>query len=158
MPQRVYIETTIPSAYYNTRSEPEAVACCNWTREWWDEHRHNYEVVCSDAVLDELSEGSHPNQAQKVAMALSIPLVRATPEVFDIVEHYITCHLMPADPNGDALHLALASVHHCDILLTWNCRHLANYKKTGHIRRVNEKLGLHVPVILTPFELLESED
>ncbi len=49
---------------------------------------------------------------------------------------------MPNDPLGDALHLAIASYHKCDFLLTWNCRHLANANKFGHIRRVNVMLGL----------------
>jgi hypothetical protein len=47
---------------------------------------------------------------------------------------------MPQSPTGDALHLALASVHGCDFLLTWNCVHLANPNKLDHIRHVNERL------------------
>jgi hypothetical protein len=41
---------------------------------------------------------------------------------------------MPANPTGDALHLALAYYHKCDFLVTWNCEHLANANKFGHIR------------------------
>ena len=61
---------------------------------------------------------------------------------------------MPADPVGDALHLALASVHKADYLVTWNCRHLANANKFDHIRRVNALLGLAVPALVTPLELM----
>jgi hypothetical protein len=39
--------------------------------------------------------------------------------------------LMPADPGGDAMHLALASYHKCDFLVTWNCRHLANASRSS---------------------------
>ena len=46
--------------------------------------------------------------------------------VADTVGAYVAHYVMPADPAGDALHLAIASVHKCDFLLTWNCRHLAN--------------------------------
>ncbi len=65
---------------------------------------------------------------------------------------------MPTDPAGDALHLALASYHKCDFLVTWNCRHLANANKIGHIRRVNTMLGLFVPALVTPLELLGGRD
>ncbi len=65
---------------------------------------------------------------------------------------------MPADPTGDALHLALASVHKADYLLTWNCKHLANANKFDHIRRVNALLGLHVPALVTPLELMLEEE
>jgi hypothetical protein len=60
---------------------------------------------------------------------------------------------MPANPTGDALHLALAYSHKCDFLVTWNCEHLANANKFGHIRRVNTMLGLFVPSLVTPMEL-----
>ncbi|TAN47249.1 MAG: hypothetical protein EPN21_18080 [Methylococcaceae bacterium] len=39
--------------------------------------------------------------------------------------------------------------------LTWNCRHLANANKFGHIRRINTLLGLFVPTLVTPLELIE---
>jgi len=45
----------------------------------------------------------------------------------------------------------------CDMLVTWNCRHLANANKTGHIRRVNALLGLRTPLLVTPLELLEKD-
>lgn len=59
---------------------------------------------------------------------------------------------------GDALHLALASHHKCEFLVTWNCRHLANANKFGHIRRVNTLLGLYVPTLTTPLEMLGDND
>lgn len=74
--------------------------------------------------------------------------------IADIVEAYISHQVMPKDPAGDALHLALASFHKCDFLVTWNCQHLANANKFGHIRRVNTLLGLFIPTIVTPLELL----
>jgi hypothetical protein len=61
---------------------------------------------------------------------------------------------MPADARGDAAHLAMASLHGIDFLLTWNCKHLANANKTGHIRVINQRLGLHVPVLSTPMTLV----
>ena len=65
---------------------------------------------------------------------------------------------MPAEALGDAHHLALASFHHCDILVTWNCRHIANTNKLPHIRRVNGLLGLETPALATPLQLLEKDD
>jgi hypothetical protein len=65
---------------------------------------------------------------------------------------------MPAGPAGDALHLAIASYHKCDFLVTWNCRHLANAKKFGHLRKINTLLGLFIPALVTPLELLGESD
>ncbi len=154
MRQRVYIETTIPSFYYEVRTEPEMIARRNWTRTWWDSHRHEYELVTSEAVLDELEAGNFPNRAQALTLLAEVPLTPVEPAIVEIVEAYIQRLVMPRDPTGDALHLALASFHKCDFLLTWNVRHLANANKFGHIRRVNTLLGLFTPTLVTPLELL----
>ena len=155
---KVYIETTIPSFYYEVRSEPDMVARRMWTREWWDEQRHAYDLVTSDAVVDELERGNHPVKEEALSLLESVELLSIEPEVAEIVEAYIRHQVMPNDPLGDALHLALASYHKCDFLLTWNCRHLANANKFGHIRRINTLLGLFVPILLTPLELLGGTD
>lgn len=87
-----------------------------------------------------------------------LPLLAVEPAVVEIVEAYIRHKVMPGDPRGDALHLALASFYKCDFLATWNCLHLANANKFAHIRRVNALLGLFVPALVTPLQLLGASD
>jgi predicted nucleic acid-binding protein len=157
MRRRIYIETTIPSFYFETRPEPEMVARRSWTREWWAVAALRDEIVTSEAVFEELSGGEHPHRADCLAMVAELPLLRIEPAVAETVEAYIAHKLMPRDPGGDALHLALASHYRCDFLATWNCRHLANANKFDHIRRINGILGLYVPALVTPLELLGEE-
>lgn len=64
---------------------------------------------------------------------------------------------MPREDLGDAFHFALASHYCCDVLLTNNVAHLANPNKSRHIRQVNEELGLFVPALKTPREMIEEE-
>ena len=161
MKPKIYIETTIPSFYYETRTDPAALARQQWTRQWWEKHRRDYVVLTSVAVLDELQSEAYPQSKRAKCLELikELSLVVVEPEVIDIVQVYIAHKVMPRDPAGDALHLALASYHKCDFLLTWNCQHLANANKFGHIRRINTLLGLFVPDLVTPLELLgEDED
>jgi hypothetical protein len=150
----VYIETSIPSFYFEVRPEPEMVARRQWTRDWWTNARNRYHLVTSAAVLSELDRGNYPNKGQALDLIRELPLIPIETEVADLVGAYIRHRVMPNDPTGDALHLALASYHRCDFLLTWNCRHLANANKFGHIQRVNQMLGMHIPLLTTPMELL----
>ena len=92
--------------------------------------------------------------ARVLQLMKDIPLVSIEESISEIVETYIRHQVMPSDPVGDALHLAVASYHKCDFLLTWNSRHLANANKFAQIRRVNAMLGLFVPMLVTPLELL----
>lgn len=125
-----------------------------WTRQWWTRARERYRLFTSAAVLDELSRGEYPGQVDCLALMQDLPVLALDAAVADIVAAYVHHKLMPADPGGDALHLALASYHKCDFLLTWNCQHLANANKFGHIRSVNTRLGLYNPALVTPLEFL----
>jgi predicted nucleic acid-binding protein len=150
----VYIETTVFSFHDTFRTEPEMVAMRNWTREWWQTSRGGYESVSSVVVLDELKQGVYDNKEQAVKMALGLEMLSVSDEVLTVAEEYMKRHLMPKEVAGDALHLALASYYGCQYLLTWNCKHLANTRKQEHIRHVNTMLGVMVPTITTPMELL----
>lgn len=130
------------------------VARRNWTRKWWTIAFHEEEFVTSRAVIAELERGNFPGKSDAIALVENCPILEMERPVFDIVEAYVSNHVMPVDPFGDALHLALASYHDCDFLVTWNCRHLANANKFGHIRRMNGILGVSVPGLVTPLELL----
>jgi predicted nucleic acid-binding protein len=152
----VYIETTIPSFYYETREDAESVAMRNWTRQWWDAERVRFDCFTSAAVIEELESGNYPRKTEKMQLVEALPWLEVTTEIEEIVQVYLANHLMPNDSLGDALHLAIASFHKADYLLTWNCKHLANASKRQHVRRINERLRLSTPEILTPMELTET--
>ena len=65
--------------------------------------------------------------------------------------------LVPAQVENDAFHIALAAIHDADILLTWNCRHIANPAIMGPLSLVVRDCGYEVPILCTPEYLLEVE-
>ncbi|HEX6040708.1 hypothetical protein, partial [Longimicrobium sp.] len=107
-------------------------------------------------VVDELLRGHSRPVSWRVWMLNRLLFVDPNREVLATAREYIQSKVMPNDPLGDALHLALASHYKCDVLATWNFRHLANPNKLDHIRRINERLNLFVPRICTPSDLLED--
>ena len=151
---RVYVETSIPSFYHELRTTPAVVARRDWTRQWWDNAPAKYELLTSPAVINELSAGIPERSELRLSLIRDLPLLPIEQAITEIAATYVLQKVMPADPTGDALHLAIASFHKCDFLVTWNCAHIANANKFGHIRRVNSMLGLFVPALVTPLELL----
>jgi predicted nucleic acid-binding protein len=151
---RVYVETTILSAYYTDRKDPEMVKRGEHTRRWWATAMDSCELVTSITVTDELAKGTSEHVASRLLLLEGLQLSEITSAVSETMEVYITRKVMPANPSEDALHLALASHHSCDVLITWNYRHLANSTKFDHIRRINVQRGLSMPPITTPADLL----
>ena len=100
--KKVYVETTIFSFYYDERTAPDVTARRNWTREWWDGCRPDYETVTSAAVLAELDRGGLTHRRQALALALTLPAIAVAEEAADIVKFYVEHRVMPRDPTGDA--------------------------------------------------------
>ncbi len=157
--KKIYVETSIPSFYFNTRPQVEMKAKKNWTRQWWDKPKPYMTLVTGFPVIVELLELPNPAKCQQTLELIStLPLLEYTSEIGEIVDVYLSHQLMPRQAMGDATHLAIASFYKCDFLATWNCRNLANPNKFDHIRRINSLLGLFSPTLVTPLQLLEGED
>ena len=158
MAQRVYIETTIPSFYHTLRADAESVARMHWTRQWWTEYAAQFDLFTCPAVILELRQGSSEKTVERLQLIAGLELLEINDDVERIAAMYIQKHVMPADPGGDALNLAVASYYRMDVLLTWNCRHLANPNKMVHIEAVNRDLGLRTPLLTTPLNYVGGEE
>jgi predicted nucleic acid-binding protein len=158
MNKLLYVETSIPSFYFDTRTDPLMVARRKWTRLWWSLPKPGTDLVTGFPVHAELDRAPSPKRERALQLIRDLEILPPDPEIDEIVSVYLTHQLMPAEALGDAHHLALASYHRCDILVTWNCKHIANANKLPHIRRVNALLGLETPALVTPLELLENDD
>ena len=63
---------------------------------------------------------------------------------------------LPAKAEIDAFHVAVASTHGMEFLLTWNCKHIANAIMRQKIEQVCRDSSFEPPIICTPTELLEG--
>ena len=57
----------------------------------------------------------------------------------------------------DAYHIATAAIHEMDVLLTWNCRHMANRFTIPKTVAVVTKAGCRCPAIVTPENYLKED-
>ena len=154
MQKRIYIETTIPSSYYTSRTDEESLIRQKLTRQWWGEYADVFTLTSSTAVIDELEAGSTEVTLDRLALLDGIKIFDPTVEIVHIAQVYMEKLIMPQEPQGDAFHLAIASFYNVDILLTWNCTHLANPNKFDFITRINRELGLTTPELKTPYDYL----
>jgi predicted nucleic acid-binding protein len=155
MKKSVYLDTTIFSYLIDERDSIRNFI--DVTKEWWETQRKYYDTYVSIETLAELREGDYPKKEEATRLAETIDVLSRIPEIEEIAEIYIENYLMPNDLKGDAIHLAYASLYKIDFLMTWNCKHLANANKKLHIRKINTKLGLFAPDLITPLELFKEE-
>ncbi len=152
---RIYIESTIPS-YVVARPARDLLQAARQqlTRDWWELKREQHELFTSQVVLDEIAAGEREMAQRRLELVAKLTLLVSTPGIESLAAAVLQSGLVPANADGDAAHIALATVHEMDILLTWNCRHIANATIVGRLRRLVEKQGYTLPEIYTPEEFL----
>ena len=154
---RIYIESTIPS-YVVARPARDLLQAARQqlTRDWWDLKREQHELFTSQVVLDEIANDEAVMAQQRRDVVAQIKLLDLTDEANALTKEILASGLLPADADRDAAHIALATVHEMDVLLSWNCRHIANAFIQAKLRKLADAAGFTLPVICTPEELLEN--
>ena len=159
MKPTVYLETTI-IGYLAMRLSGVLRIAANQqtTRDWWENHRRQYDSFISRFVVDECSEGDPVAAQERLAYLEGIPLLEIPNDVNSLAESLIAGVPMPETAGIDALHIAVAAVNGIQYLITWNCKHIANPALRPRIELLCREMGFEPPVICTPQELLEIDD
>lgn len=158
MKRRIYVETSVIS-YLTARPSKTILGAAHQqiTLAWW-ETRNQYELVVSESVLRECGAGDPEAAQQRLAVLNDAPLLLITEQALNIAESLVMQGIVPSKAVEDALHIAVATVNNVDYLLTWNCRHIANPEIQRGIAAYLEQVGLFLPFICTPEELLGEEN
>lgn len=156
MNEKLYLETSGVS-YYTSRPSNEIIVLARQriTEQWWNTARNKFQCYISQAVFEEAGAGD-PEAAKKRLEAIKqFPLLDIDNDVVEVYEIYLKRLQIPKKALRDAVHLAVSAVHAIDYLVTWNCTHIANGEIIKQLIKINIELGLSIPVIVTPEELME---
>jgi len=149
--ETVYIEATIVSYLVANPSRDSILAAHQQlTRQWWQDERLRYECVTSDEVLREASLGDAEMSRRRAAALADLTVLMVDDAARDLAHELLAAKILPPAASSDAIHAVVASLRSVNILLTWNCRHLANPHLLGKLRGFVGRRGLTLPEICTP--------
>lgn len=157
---KVYCETTFWS-YLNGGSTPlEHIAVKQAaSREWWEQIAPTCDIYVSQYVENEASDGNAEFAARRRAsMADAMWLDGRVSEVDELSRLLMSGYAVPATEATDALHIATAAVYGMDVLLTWNCKHMANLVTLPTTSAIVVKAGYRCPIIITPDDFLAQKE
>jgi len=157
---KVYVETSfICYLTGDATSDAKIASDQAYTRQWWQEEMPRCDVVASRFVLVEASAGKTDAVARRLDVLKSITLVQMDDKVVESLSRkLIEGHALPEKETTDALHIAAAAVAGVDILLTWNCRHMANPHTLPRTREIINRAGFICPQVMTPKTFLDNRD
>jgi hypothetical protein len=156
--KRAYIETSLIS-YLTARPSRDLIVAARQqiTLEWWERRRRDFKLVTSQVVLDEASRGDADAARLRLALLEGVALLQVTPEAEELAHAIIVEGVLPDRAFADALHIAVATVHEVDYLITWNCAHIANAEILPRIGQTCATFGFRLSFICTPDELLGDQ-
>jgi hypothetical protein len=153
--ETVYIETTIVSYLVANPSRDSIVAAHQTlTPQWWQEERLRYGCVTSEEVLREAFLGDAEMSRRRAEALAGLMVLAVDDPARDLARELLAEKILPPAASSDAIHAAVASLRNVNILLTWNCRHLANPHLLGKLREFVGRHGRRLPEICTPIELM----
>ncbi len=154
-----YIETTVPS-YYTAKDARSILQASRQlaTREWWDAGCSGFELVTSTETLNEAREGDPAMANERLTLLRGIRVLPVTSEAAALARLLVASGLVPDVASPDAVHIALASVHQIDFLVTWNFKHIANPHIRERMRTRINAAGHRMPVMCSPEALLNDDE
>ena len=156
--QKVYLETSFVSYLTGRATTREPVA--SWqaaSRQWWEAVRPSCDLFVSRYVVMEAENGDVEQVARRIEVIRDIPLLDVGQEkIEEVAKILIDEHAVPENEATDAYHIATAAFYGMDVLLTWNCRHMANEFTLPKTYGVLKETGFNSPVIITPKRYMED--
>ena len=154
---RVYIEPTVVSHLVARPSDDETLA--SWqraSRQLWEGYADKFEFLISDIVLAEIQRGDPTAAQQRLEVVSYLTVLEISPEMDILVEKLLDSGAVPRNARPDAQHIAIATGHGVDYLVSWNHKHIVNENKREYINQVCQEAGFQPITICTPIELMED--
>ena len=150
---RFYLDTSVIGALFDVEM-PQRIEI---TRTLLDSIVSGTHIgAISNVVLEEI-ERSPEELREKLASEMGrIPLqiVSEDETSADLLEIYEKEGFIRKGARLDLRHLAVATVHGVDALVSWNFRHIVNIRTRRAVHSVNLRLGLPLIEIVSPEEVV----
>lgn len=153
----IYLDTSVISLL-DQHDSPERM---QETQRLWRKIMAEDFIVCvSDVTMEEIDRCDAPKRAKlhEYLNSVTILHLEETQEAIALTDKYLESGILKQKSLNDCRHLAIASVHECDYIVSWNFEHFVNVKTKNMVRGVNQLCGYRQPEIVAPPELLDEED
>ena len=154
---KLYLDTNVIS-HLDAPDVPDKEAD---TKRLWEKIKtKEFEAFISPVVVAELEDCPEPklSRLREALKSVHYSVLDTNDEVTALAEQYSE-EVLKKKSFADCQHIAYACVHGCDMIVSWNFKHLVNYKTIAGVKAVNALAGYREMPIYSPTNLVEgSED
>ena len=112
------------------------------------------------SVLVDLELAPAPERVREFFRSLraNSEVVDVSDYAIDLRERYLNAGIVSPSSETDALHVAIASVSRCPIIISWNFKHIVHQQKIPLYNAVNQQRGFSAIQIHSPPEVIYYEE
>ena len=136
----IYLDTSVLNFFFEDKDLEKA----NSTRELFREIRNGkFKAYISELVLREIgrTRGLKRERLLSLIKTYKIPWLEVTPKCMELNEKYMERKIFPTKYRDDGLHIAIATVHQIDVVVSWNLKHMVKLRTRRDVKAINIALG-----------------
>ena len=154
---KLYLDTTVVSYL----DQPERGEQHTDTHRLWEKIKAGeFEAVISNVVeaeigdCDELKKGTLNDYLDGIDY-VNVKIDKRTVEV---ASRFVDLAILKEKSFDDCQHIAAAIISGCDVIVSWNFRHIVNLKTMSGVKAVTALEGYNDLLICTPSTLIGGEE
>lgn len=137
---KLYLDTSIPSAYFDYSKPLRQLI----TQKWFENDAFSYEIFISVITIEEierLENINKKNEIKKLILNYNMNVLEISPKAIDLANEYIKNGAIPKSEPEDAYHIAIATINNIDTLALWNFKHIVSINPIRKIHKINKKFN-----------------
>lgn len=148
----VYADTSVFGGIYDDDFQDES-------KEFFEEvKRGRFTLITSAVVRAEIEPAPEKVKNYFNDMLEFAEIVDVSKEALQLRDAYLKAGIVPPKYSNDALHVALASVSTCSLIVSWNFKHIVHFEKIPLYNAVNILNGYSEIKIFSPLEVIKYEE
>ena len=151
-PLRVYADTSVFGGVFDREFERPSA------RFFEEVRQGRFRLVVSPLIEDEISTAPVEVRALLDEMLPLAEPVVLVDEALRLQKAYLRAGVVGSGSMADALHVALASVAECRLIVSWNFKHIVHFDKIPLYNAINVASGYAPIGIHSPAEVIEDVD
>ena len=154
---KIYLDTSVISHLF-AEDTPDKMTETN--KLWNELSSGEYDIFISTLTLDEVRKCAEPKKSQMIEKLeeLEYEILVETVEITDLAQEYINNSVLTPKSSDDCQHIAYAVASNCDLIVSWNFKHLVNFKTISKVKVVNAIHRYKEISIISPTMLIGGED
>ena len=149
---RIYADTSVFGGVFDVEFE-------NVSENFFNQIKENQFSLVTSALVQEEILGAPQKVIEFFDSILPFAeIIDITAEALKLREGYLKADIVANKYSNDALHVALATVTNCKIIVSWNFKHIVHFKKIPLYNAVNILQGYNQIAIYSPLEVIKYEE